>query len=189
MYWAQQIAAAPMLAAFILLLSLIPARHVLVPFWPDRVDELIVLEEDPQSAVRYLTSSRETQDLSPRLLARTRPLSVVVAEHLDGRYTLGYPVGLASIDEQGDEMGQALPPEFSSALLDSMPDRSAALILLDANDRKLSLPLAGLRRLYYPNRLSLAGRARVLISRARSCWMQACPPMMAAGHQSVTNVE
>jgi hypothetical protein len=189
MYWAQQIAAAPVVAAFILLLSLIPARHVLMPFWPARVDELIVLAEDAQSALRYFSMGEPGLELPQGLLARTRPLSVALIEHLDGRYTLGYPVGLESPGEQDGASGEPLPPEFTSTLLDSVPGRAAALVLLDANDQKLTLPLAEIRRLYYPNRLSLAGRVRVLVSRALGCWLTPCPPLIEAGHQSVTELQ
>jgi hypothetical protein len=188
MYWAQQIAAAPVLAAFILLLSLLPARHVLMPFWPARVDEWILLETDPQSAVRYLSSASAEVNSPDGLVARTRPFSVAWVEHRDGRHTLGYPVGLEFVAEQGGETREALPPEFSRELLETVPERAGSLVLLDANDREFSVPLSDLRRLYYPNRMTLAGRVRVLVSRVSGCWMQLCPLQFETGHQTVTGI-
>jgi hypothetical protein len=169
MYWLQQLLASAVIALAILLLSLLPARHVLLPLWPRQVDEFVMIEDSQASSIRALVMAG--QELDPdRVLVRTRPLSVAAVESLDGRTTLGYPVGLRSAEADEDTQDRPLPIAFRLSALHSMPLGEDALLLMDANDQLQVIPLSEIRRLYYPNRLNPLERVAFVARRVRAAF-------------------
>jgi len=184
MYWVQQFCLAPMILALIVLVSMLPARHVLLPLWPRPVDELVVLDAERGSSVRQFVNLGQVDGVSNRILARTRPSSVIAVEYTNGSLIFGYPVGLGPTSAEG------LPKEAESGMnatlarskinpyqfrsINALPPSLTDLQLLDANDHLLELENADIVRLYYPNRLTLADRFKVLIQRASDCWLDPC---------------
>ncbi len=186
MYWVQQLSAAPLIALAILLLSLVPARHVLQPLWPTSVDELVILEPDGRSAVREFVFEPDERPMGDRLLARTRPLSIAVVESADGRLVPGFPVALRP--DSAAESLVDLPEAFSAPVVDPLPIKDGELTLLGANDQVMRMPVASMARLYYPNRLGLADRAWLLFRRVEDCWLGPCAAFDAASHEVVTDL-
>ncbi len=196
-YWLQQILAGIALTGGILLLSLLPARNLLGPLWPDTVDELLIAPSGASQATRLFTESASLAAGAGPVLARTRPLSLSVVELGDRSRLLGFPVGLASRPElpgsdapdlpasgmveivepgQGIQL-MALPAwlqaplvAFDEPLLDL---ESTDLVLLDAEDQPLQVPLKTVHRVYRPNQLSLTDRVGLLANRVGERWHQA----------------
>jgi len=173
MYWLQQIVAAAVISFAILLLSLLPARHVLLPLWPRQVNEFVVVEDGRPTASRELVMAPSPVDPA-RVLIQTRPLSVAAVEHGEGRIALGYPVGLRDTESDPTLLDGPLPPEFRVSIFHPMPrpgdDRS--LLLMDANDQLQVIPLQDVRRLYYPNQLGLLQRAWFVVRRIQASLIQ-----------------
>jgi len=184
MYWVQQCCLAPIILGLIVLVSLMPARHVLLPLWPRPVDELVVLDAERGTSVRQFVNLDQVDSVSDQVLARTRPISVLAVEYINGSLLFGYPVGLRPTTAEDlpkrDESGirktldrsSRNPYQFRS--INALPPSLTDLQLLDANDRLLELENADIARLYYPNRLTLADRFEVLIQRASDCWLDPC---------------
>lgn len=175
MYWLQQTVVSAAIIAAILLLSLVPARQVLLPLWPGHVEELVVLEEGRRSAARALVMGNS--ELEPaRVLVQSRPLSAAVIETGQGASVLGYPVGIRSEDGQQLSSDRPLPAAFSASVIRSMPQIDGALMIMNANDQLQSIPLRQIRRVYYPNRLSLPERAWFVLRRVQSAWLDPARP-------------
>jgi len=196
-YWLQQILAVIALTGGILLLSLLPARDLLGPLWPDTVDELLIAPSGASQATRLFTESASHAAEAEPVLARTRPLSLSVVELSDRSRLRGFPVGLAARSElpgtdapdlsasgmvESVEPGQdmqlmTLPAwlqaplvAFNKPLLDL---ESTDLVLLDAQDQPLQVPLKTVHRLYRPNQLSLTDRIGLLATRVAERWHRA----------------
>ncbi|MEN1727791.1 MAG: hypothetical protein AAGJ52_05055 [Pseudomonadota bacterium] len=193
MYWVQQITAAPLIAALILLLSLIPARHVLLPLWPSAAQELILVldETDGERPVarRLFVYDDPIDGLSGEVLARTEPLSLARIESRNGDSLLGYPVALRSAIEDGETRDEPLSAAFDSGWLEPMPGETGQLALLGPDDQVLTLPMESIQRLYYPNRLGLIDRTLLLLRRSTSCWAGACVPNAQSSHSAVISDE
>ncbi|GEM_PF-6586810 len=125
-----------------------------------------------------------------RVLIQTRPLSVAAVEHGEGRIALGYPVGLRGAESDPTQLDDPLPPEFRDSIFHSMAGGDGSLLLMDANDQLQVIPLQDVRRLYYPNQLSLLQRAWFVVRRIQASLIQRDrAAAVRPGHQAVTELE
>lgn len=194
MFWLQQLVAAMIILVGILLLSLLPARQVLMPLWPRQVNEFLVVDDGSRTAARALALADLEFD-SARVLVQSRPLSVAAVEGSDGTLLLGYPVAIRSNQVDAVQQDHYFPSRFRTPIVHSMPPDDASLILMDANDQLRKISLSDVHRLYYPNRLGLMDRGGLMVRRIQSCWKVPCGPgglpvrPGGAGHQAVTEVD
>ncbi len=169
-YWLQKIAATCLLLASILLLPLIPARHVLLPLWPNFVEEVLINVSDQASAARHFVPAG-VQEWDPSAeIARSRPFHLVVVQLSDGRELSGFPVGTRT-GPQAD-LDIPLPPAMMAMWVEKPEAIASELILLDAGQQIVSLPMSEIVRLYRPNQLSLVQRAAMTAKRLMPAWMQ-----------------
>lgn len=168
-YWIRQVVAAGLLLVTILLLPLVPARHVLLPLWPTSVEEVLVsVPQRPDAERRFVAAGRSTPDRVAEI-ARNRPLYLAVVELSDGRKLTGFPVGTRVDPEAGLDVPL---PQALMAVWVERPDADAVeLILLDANQQILPLPMSQIVRIYRPNQLSLFQRAAITARRLTPAWI------------------
>jgi len=189
MYWPQQLVASALVAIAILLLSLLPARHVLLPLWPSRINEFVALQDGQGTATRTFQKALSEAD-SFGVLAMSQPLSVAAVDYRDGRIALGYPVGIRSEESNSAPWDGALPLELRVTLNRSLPQDDRSLLLMDANDQLRSIPLRDIETLYYPNRLNFVDRAGLVVHRVRAALIGQAPSRPAMPVQrAVTELE
>ncbi|AKS42400.1 hypothetical protein [Wenzhouxiangella marina] len=148
----------------------------------------MVAESGASQAKRlFISSASLPEERNP--LGRSRPLSLAVVELIDDRRLIGYPIALASRDEEAAAM--QLPVDFEARIVEPSPREGIDLLLLDADERQLRVPLRSIRRLYHPNRLDPIDRARLLLLRVweefGARWRQSAPQTAAEpeGHPPV----
>lgn len=168
-YWLQQVLTASLLLVTILLLPLVPARHVLLPLWPTSVEEVLVsVPQRTDAERRFVAAGWSTGDPVTEV-ARNRPLHLAIVELSDGRKLAGFPVGTRVDPEAGLDVPL---PQALMAVWVERPDADAAeLILLDANQQILPLPMSQIVRIYRPNQLSLVQRAAIAARRLTPAWI------------------
>ena len=164
-YWLQRVLVPALIGVSILLLSLAPARHVLLPLWPTPIDEFIVLDEERDAVVRALSIAHD--DLPDGLLARSRPSSVVAIEKVDGSMILGFPVGLRQQGGEQDPIDQPLLDAFRRPTLHAMPLGQGSLLVMGANEELSAVALSQIEHLVYPNRLNWLERVWFVAVRVR----------------------
>ncbi len=168
-YWLQQVLTASLLLVTILLLPLVPARHVLQPLWPTNVEEVLVsVPQRTDAERRFVAAGRSAWDPAAEV-ARNRPLHLAIVELSDGRKLTGFPVGTRVDPEAGLDVPL---PQALMAVWVERPDTDAAeLILLDANQQIMPLPMSQVVRIYRPNQLSLVQRAAITARRLTPAWI------------------
>lgn len=162
--WPRQFLSAAALIVIIAALAFWPARHVLDPLWPGVAGETLVLDASGEP-VRILHAGRHPPDQVGRLLRHERPSSLLAVEMRDGRR---FFVFLAGVRPHAQARVASRMPGWTQ------PDRlvpprgsSEVLVFETASGSPIDLPVAAIRRLYRPNRLSLIARAQLAWSRYR----------------------
>lgn len=138
----RRFATAILLLGPITIVSLLPLRPLLFAVWPAPVEELVTI--DGGWTLTPVIGSQNEPDKNI-VRARTRPLSLVELETVDGDRLYGYLI----------EKGEASKGE-------------AALRIKTGPDRVQVIPSADLVALLYPNDMSLAERFRLALGRIRS---------------------
>lgn len=137
-----------------------PARHVLVPLWPGPVEELLYLQADGETG-RDLVTVRGVSGRSHSrpLLARSRPVSLVKVEMVDGSWRHAYLLGVASSDDLS--LGDEVPQRLLDPVVDIGETDFETLVLTCADGERFEVPASEVRQLIYPNRLAAIERLRL----------------------------
>lgn len=156
-YWLEQLVLIMLLIGVILLLPLLPARAFFSVYWPHPVEELILRDGDV--ALRKLLPVGASEDPAWDVVARSRPHSVVSIETRAGNVVHAYLIGRREHDDAPDPASDA----------DARPN---LLLIQLADDSRMELEAAAVRRLVHSNRLRLVERARMTGARLLEAWSQ-----------------
>lgn len=143
------------LAFLIVILSMWPARHVLQPLWPTKVEESLY-RDDASAIQRIFHRAGSEPDANAELMARNRPLSLLAVERIDHGLVVGF---LSGVRSEADALVNADQPEWlDQDLVDLPPDPWAVLVLVLEDGESVEIPVNQVRRIYRPNRLKTVER-------------------------------
>lgn len=157
---------AAVLFALIAVSVLLPARGVLFPDWPERVEEVLA-EAGPGRVERMLLPAGAPVATGSAVVARSRPIELWRIETGSGTVTHAWLVGLRDAD------GRLLPklPEWSGRVrVDGPLPEGQRLVVTTADREKVEIETAGLRRMVRPNAMSLAQRGALWFDRLDERW-------------------
>lgn len=143
------------LVCVISLLLLWPARHVLVPLWPAQMEESLY-QNDSNSIQRIFHRAGAEPAFPGKLIARNRPLTLLSVEREEQNPVVGYLSGVRPESEA--LVSPELPTWLEPDLIEVSSEPSKILVLVVADGEIVEIPLAGVRRLFRPNRLRLRDR-------------------------------
>ncbi|QOC23582.1 hypothetical protein IC757_05440 [Wenzhouxiangella sp. AB-CW3] len=151
-----------LLGVALLVLALValalPARHALIPLWPVAITELVVADDAGHSQRKFIRTGDGRKAVDGRLIARSRPAGIACMESVQGESVCGYLVGMRS--GLGEPLMPLLPQELQAAVADvEALDPEQVVVMVGPDEQPVEWPVAELRRLLHPNRLSLAQRA------------------------------
>ena len=159
-YWLEQFIIIIALSAVILLLPLLPARHFVSQYWPGSIDELIVIGPDGSDRVLMPARRFSRHDGHYQAVARSRPLSLVAVETVDGELIHAFPIGTR----------RAESGELIFASRSQLQDSEGKLVLQLADESQLEIDRASIRRVFAPNQLTLAERVQLTVVRIVEAW-------------------
>lgn len=135
-----------------LLILALPMVRLVVPVWPQPVEERLDAEGRP---VLSLVDSER-----PAAGSRARPVSAAVLDRVEGGYTIGYVVGLR------DDAGASLAPPAAALW---WPELELADCTLGITvERALDWQACGaFLRIHHPNRMTTLARLKVALDRLR----------------------
>jgi len=159
-------ATAAVLLALIVLSLALPARHVLLPAWPGRVEEVLA-EAGPGRVERLLVPAGTASLSESVVVARSRPIELWRIEGHSGDFTHAWLAGLR--DAEGKLMPK-LPAWSERVRVDGPLPDGQRLIIITADHEKVEIDTAGLRRLLRPNAMSVSQRGKLWADRLGERW-------------------
>lgn len=158
----RRVTAALVLVSIVLAALLWASRHVLEPFWPPTVAES--LYQAPSGAVERVFHRASAEPvIEGRLSARSRPASLLAVETGGQARLYGYFSGIRP--EPGALVSTDIPPWLEQSLIHLPEDSDQVLIVIRDNGEREEIPVAGVQRLYHPNRLTTVERFELLRER------------------------
>ncbi len=154
------------LLALIALSVAFPARHVLLPAWPERVEEVLA-EAGPGRVERLLVPAGAAVSSDSAVVARSRPIELWRIEGDSGEVTYAWLAGLR--DAEGALMPK-LPAWSERVRVDGPLPAGQRLVVITANHEKAEIDAAGLRRMLRPNAMSVSQRGELWIDRLGERW-------------------
>jgi hypothetical protein len=156
-----------LLSALILVL-LVPARHVLLPLWPWPVEERILVESATNNGSREFVAVQPGADNEYALISQDRPIMLVAIEDLGGKTIHGFLVGVRS------EPNAALMERVPTWLFDHQPlpaqPSNMVLVVMLADESRIELTIEDVHRMYRPNQLSPIQRVILTFNRVVEIW-------------------
>ncbi len=156
--------------AVLLLLSALclalPARHVLIPLWPNSVEEVLVETGSGSVERRFIDDNSASSERSP-LIARSRPMTLWRLETEEGQVLHAWLAGVRDTDGQ---LMSTLPDWSRSKRLDGPPPGSVRLVLRTAARETREVDGETVRRMYRPNSMTLTDRTALWRDRLVERW-------------------
>lgn len=154
------------LLALIALGLVLPARHVVLPPWPDPVDEVLA-EGSPGRIERHFLSADAPVSVDSLVVARSRPITLWRLETDSGEVLHAWLAGLR--DGEGTLL-PALPAWLQAARLDGPLPEAVRLVVITASRDSRELEGEDIVRMYRPNDMTLAQRAGLWRDRLDERW-------------------
>ena len=152
--------------AVIALLVLLPARQVLRPAWPDRVEEILT-EAGPGRIERRFLPAGSADIGNSLVVASSRPITLWRVETDSGEVIHAWLAGVR--DGQG-QLLPALPPWLEGVRLDGPLPEAVRLVLTTAARERREIDGAGIRRMIRPNAMAFSQRAALWRDRLAERW-------------------
>lgn len=156
---------AALLAAIVLALA-VPARHVLVPAWPDRVDEVLA-EAGPGRIERHFVPSGSDRGGNSFVVARSRPITLWRLETESGEIVYAW---LAGVRDGDGELLPAVPAWLAPDRLDGPLPEAVSLVLVTAARENREMHGSSIVRMYRPNDLGFTDRVSLWGTRLAERW-------------------
>lgn len=156
---------AALLAVIVLGLAL-PARQVLLPAWPDRVDEVLT-ESGPGRIERRLLPAESAAAGDSFVVARSRPITLWRLETGAGEVSHAW---LAGVRDGDGQLLPALPAWLDAVRLDGPLPGEVSLVVITAAWEQDEIEGARIARMYRPNDLSLVQRTVLWRDRLDERW-------------------
>jgi hypothetical protein len=151
----------------VIVLSLaLPARHVLLPAWPERVEEWLI-ESTPGRIDRRFVPAGQNAAPPPELLTSSRPITLWRIEQEDGAVSHAW---LAGVRDPEGVLLPGLPPWLEGVRLDGPLPGPVELVVIDAGRETRDIGGDAIRRMYRPNGLSHVQRAELWRDRLDERW-------------------
>lgn len=144
----------------------IPARQVLLPAWPERVDEVLA-EADPGHIERRFLPSSSRENADARVVARSRPITLWRFEMESGEVSHAW---LAGVRDAGGQLLPTLPVWLQFTRVDGPLPGTVELVLITAARENREIDGAGVVRMYRPNALRLPQRVSLWADRLSERW-------------------
>lgn len=143
------------LFCLIVIITVWPARHVLQPLWPTKVEESLY-RDGANSIRRIFHPAGSEPDAHTELMARNRPLTLLAIERIDHDQVIGF---LSGVRSEADALVNADQPDWlDQDLIDVPPDSSGVLVLVLDDGESVEIPVIQVHRIYRPNRLKTIER-------------------------------
>lgn len=156
--------------AVLLLLSALclalPARQVLIPLWPNPVDEILV-GSGSGAVERRFVPAPPTGSMHAPIVVRSRPISLWRLETQAGDVSYAWLAGVRGTEGQ---LLPALPDWFKTERLEGPLPESMRLVLRTAGGETREVDGATVRRMYRPNGMTLPERVSLWRDRLVERW-------------------
>lgn len=139
-----------------------PVRHVLVPMWPGPVEERLYRTVDG-NIVRQFSAVGQEIESPHQLVARHRPVNLLIVETVHEQPMLGFPAGVR--DGSGGELMEQLPEWITGNRMVPPVDSVNTLIIETVDEALHEVPANTIRYMYRPNRLPLMQRMALTFDR------------------------
>lgn len=167
-YWLFKCAQILVLLMAMMLLLLVPARHVLVPLWPWPVEEVIVADPVLGDARRQFVAAQPGVRDQNVAISRDRPVMLVVIEKAGGENIQGFLVGVRP--EPDADLMEGVPSWLFDHRLSPVQPSNLVLVVMLADESRAELTLGEVHRMYRPNRLSVFERVLLTGQRVTEIW-------------------
>lgn len=159
-------------AAAALLLAILaamawPARHVLVPLWPNPVDEWLLAGPDGGLEREFVADAVAGLDAS-RTLAHNRPITLWRVELRSGENIHAWLAGVR--DAESEQLLPGLPGWLAGRRIDGPLPGGRSLVLMDADNAYSEVDTSAVARMFRPNALAWHERAALALDRFREAW-------------------
>jgi hypothetical protein len=144
----------------------VPARDVLRPAWPPRVEEVLV-QAGPGRIERRLLPAGVNGTLDAVLIARSRPITLWRIELQSGEAVHAW---LAGVRDAEGVLLPALPPWLEVVRLDGPLPEGLRLVIIPASREPEELDGARIARMFRPNRMILRDRLALWRDRLAQRW-------------------
>lgn len=143
-----------------------PARHVLLPLWPEPVEEVLV-EAGSGEVARHFRSARSSDAAADSVVVtRSRPITLWRLETGEGVVH----AWLAGVRDGEGQLRPALPAWLETVRLDSPLPEGVRLVLRLADRELREVESASVSRMYRPNGLNFTARAALWRDRLLERW-------------------
>lgn len=162
----RRIGAAAALLALIAVCVAAPARHVILPAWPERVYELLHQTEPGRVERRFLPASQMDPEAKP-VLARSRPSKLWRIETDTGQID---HVWLAGVRNEEGQLLPAPPPWLDPVRLDGPLPDVVRLVAITRERETREIEGDTIVRMYRPNEMRLPQRLGLMRERLTERW-------------------
>lgn len=161
----RRLASAAGLLLLIIACVAFPARHVLLPLWPESVEEVLV-EAGSGEVERHFRPVPSIDAPDSDVVARSRPITLWRLETGEG---IVY-AWLAGVRDREGQLRPALPAWLESVRVDGPLPEGVRLIMRASDRETMEVDSANVRRMYRPNGLAFTDRARLWRDRLIERW-------------------
>lgn len=144
----------------------VPARHVVLPAWPDPVEEVLTQTGPGQIKRRFLPPDAN-EPMGDPIVARNRPVTLWRLESDSGEVFHAWLAGVRNGDGQ---LLPALPAWLAPVRLDGPLPEAVRLVAITAARETREIDGASIVRMYRPNDMTLAQRVGLLRDRLAERW-------------------
>lgn len=155
-----------LLLALIVVILAVPARHVLLEAWPDRVDEVLA-EAGPGRIERRFVPSDADEPVEAFVVARSRPITLWRIETQTGESLHAW---LAGVRDSEGRLLPAVPAWLAPVQLDGPLPESVQLVLTTASRDKREVDGTLIARMYRPNDMGFSDRVSLWADRLAERW-------------------
>lgn len=145
-----------------------PARQVLAPLWPVPVEEVLMADDDAETAERRLLTQGRASLAVEDVVARNRPITLWRLELHSGEIVHAWMQGVR--ERPGGELSSPLPDWLEPARVDAPLPGAGILVLLEADRRQREMPADEVKRMYRPNGLDFGQRLALARDRFHELW-------------------
>lgn len=144
----------------------LPARQVLLPAWPDPVEEVLT-QAGPGRIERLFLPADSNRPFEPAPLARSRPLTLWRLEYDTGTVAHAW---LAGVRDGDGQLLPALPAWLEPVRLDGPLPEAVRLVVITSTRESREIEGESIVRMYRPNGMNIAQRAALWRDRIDERW-------------------